>query len=149
MFLVTQIQLDSPTSSIPYPVRPPWIRPARKKNLLVLHHAWSPHRKIRRNSLATLFPSHKQAHRSASSPTLLLSPRSSLGKSIQYAQILRLDLFSTPLESRGGWRPKAVYTIRGADVYSEISILTLQACLGLVRNQIGPKNCGLIRMRNC
>jgi hypothetical protein len=35
VFVVTQIPLDSPTSSdefIPNPVRPPWIRPARKKN---------------------------------------------------------------------------------------------------------------------
>jgi hypothetical protein len=34
MFVVTQIPLDSPTYSdefIPNPVRPPWIRPARKK----------------------------------------------------------------------------------------------------------------------
>jgi hypothetical protein len=38
VFVVTQIPLDSPTSSdefIPNPVRPPWIRPARKKNPLV------------------------------------------------------------------------------------------------------------------
>jgi hypothetical protein len=35
VFVVTQIPLDNPTSSdefIPNPVRPPWIRPARKKN---------------------------------------------------------------------------------------------------------------------
>jgi len=34
VFLVTQIPLDSPTSSdefVPNPVRPPWIRPVRKK----------------------------------------------------------------------------------------------------------------------
>jgi hypothetical protein len=39
IFVVTQIPLDSPTSSdisIPNSVRPPWIRPARKKNLPVL-----------------------------------------------------------------------------------------------------------------
>lgn len=38
VFAVTQIPLDSPTSSdefMPIPVRPPWIRPACKKNPLV------------------------------------------------------------------------------------------------------------------
>jgi hypothetical protein len=126
MFVVTQIRLDTSTSSdefIPNSVRPSWIRPARKKNPPVPRSIPGPCMESPPQNMSEFASDHISFAQVSTpfspitdfSPVMFVDPLS--------ARVFNRHNFRLWTTSRsrwrggGGWRPKGVYAIRGADVY--------------------------------
>ncbi len=129
VFVVTQIPLDSPTSDefIPNPVRPLWIRPARKKNPPVPRS--TPCMESPPQGTSELASDHISFAQASAPSSLIttLSPVMSTGLSRREYSAGTTSSSGPLLDpaggagagagAGGGWRPKSIYTIRGADVY--------------------------------